>query len=149
MQENVDFGASNTQYSAYSQTARDILTNNFNWVIDDDGEDENFASHKLKARKIAIENTWNNFVSAVVSGDPETSLQYMTPGFSESFSALIDELGDEVAEVVNQVDAIAPYYSDTKHAIYLIKKTNDANKVSIHTMTFIASDDGSWKIKEM
>lgn len=105
--------------------------------------------HDSESKRRTIETTWQLFSDALSSGDHASCIKYLTPNFSSRFSEVLDVLGDDAGEVVEQVESIAPYYSDENIAIYLVKKLDDNGEVNIHTITFHANSNGSWKIEEM
>lgn len=126
-----------------SQFIRAYIANPQGYFSNPGDEDDSESKH------ITIERTWQRFKSAVSSGDHAASLNYLTPKFAGDFSNIIDVIGEEAGAVVDQIESIAPYYSDNKISVYLAKKRGDDGQIYIHTITFKASENGSWRIEGM
>ena len=123
-----------------------FIANNQGYFVDPDSNADN---NDTESKQRTIEKTWQMFSDALKRGDHAACRQYLTPNFSQRFVEILDVLGEEAGEVVDQVESIVPYYSDDKVAIYLVKKVDDSGDVNIHTIIFQANENGSRKIGEM
>ena len=98
-------GRSDIQVFSGSEFIRVYVADNTGRFASTDGGS---GSGDHSSRRQTIETTWKLFSDAMKRGDYAESSQYLTANFNSRFSEILDVLGEEAGEVVEQVESIAP-----------------------------------------
>jgi|GEM_PF-7078313 len=119
-----------------------IASSTGDFIADDGDEGED-------SKKASINICWNQFRAAMLANnraEMEKSIHFSSMA---RFSNIFDELGNQIPQIAAQMGAMKPLEIRGNVATYLVEKQGDNGSLYIHTVTFVRTWDGSWKLLQL
>jgi len=95
-----------------------------------------------------FENIWQDMNTALLNGDRDQALTYISSNAHHLYGAIFDALMPHMAEIQEDYSAIKPLSYGTNTADFAILKTVDGN-VTTHIINFKRDGNGIWKLDSM